>query len=116
METPSPDISAAFVDDLLARMQALGARPYSEVGVPMFLVAEDLSYEASPKTTSEGRTYDLAALLTQMAEALATRRPELSQAEVARLLELLADRYLVAFAAPAFSVIGATARKPSRHR
>lgn len=102
-----PDFSEEFVDKLIAQMEALGARPYAEIGVPMFLVAEDLATEASSSMTEPGKDDDMAVLFGRMAEALSSRKPELDASDIARLVELFADRYFFDFISPPFSAIGA---------
>lgn len=108
-----PACTDAFVDDLIAQMQVLGARPYSEIGVPMFLVAEDLTKDGPAEAIVSCSGNDLATLFAQMAEALLSRKPELDANDIARLVEVLADRYFLAFATPAFSAIGALHPEPS---
>ncbi|SFS12482.1 hypothetical protein [Sphingomonas jatrophae] len=79
---------------LAADMARLGARPYSEVGVPMFLVAEDLRGDLAVKDEGEPK---LAAALRDMA----VERPE--PADTARLIEVLADRHILGADGPAFT-------------
>ena len=99
-----PPLSEAFIDQLIADMDRLGRRPYAEIGVPMFLVAEDLTGEASDRGAAEiADGTQLAALFAQAAEALRTRKPELDAADIARLVEVIADRHFLGFAAPHFS-------------
>lgn len=100
-----PEVSEAFIDELLADMERLGQRPYAEIGVPMFLVAEDLSGTA-PETKPAHADTQLAMLFAQAAEALMRRKPELTAGDVARLVEVIADRHFLALATPPFSRIG----------
>lgn len=103
-----PTISDDMADASLADMERLGARPYSEIGVPMFLVAEDLSAPVAGAVPvrrgpdASGRV--LALLLADAAQALRARRPDLTAKDVARLVETLADRHFLGLAAPAFSL------------
>lgn len=99
-----PQISETFIDQLLADMDRLGKRPYAEIGVPMFLVAEDLT-GAAPAPKPDHRDAQLALLFAQAARAIQTRKPELSPSDVARLVEVIADRHFLALATPAFSEI-----------
>lgn len=91
------------IDERLAQMDRLGRRPYEEIGVPMFLVAEDLTGEAPPRRPDDGSGRVLAMLLAEGAEALRRRVPELTARDVARLIESLADRHFLGLATPAFS-------------
>lgn len=100
-----PEISEAFIDQLLADMDRLGQRPYAEIGVPMFLVAEDLSGTA-PRPEPAYSDSQLALLFARAAEALVRRKPELAPGDVARLAEVIADRHFLALATPAFSRTG----------
>ena len=100
-----PEISEAFIDQLIVDMDRLGKRPYAEIGVPMFLVAEDLSGTA-PKSDPAASDSQLATLFSQAAEALTRRKPDLTPKDVARLAEVIADRHFLALATPPFSQIG----------
>lgn len=102
----APEPSAAFVEQLLAEMERLGRRPYAEIGVPMFLVAEDLTGAAEDRAAADPVSgAQLAALFAQAAEALKSRKPELTAGDIARLVEVIADRHFLGFAMPAFSAI-----------
>lgn len=91
------------LDERMAQMDRLGNRPYAEIGVPMFLVAEDLTGEAPLRRPDDGSGRVLAMLLAEGAEAMRRRVPELTAKDVARLIESLADRYFLGLATPAFS-------------
>lgn len=95
-------IDDEFIDALFADMERLGQRPYAEIGVPMFLVAEDLSQEQSTTAKKRGEP-ELALLFAQAAEALQRRKPDIGPSDVARLVEVMADRYFLALATPPFS-------------
>jgi hypothetical protein len=95
----------AFIENLIADMARLGSRPYAEIGVPMFLVAEDLTSASVCVANQSTNGHDLATLFAQMVDALNHRKPELDADDIARLIEVLADRYFLAFAMPAFSCI-----------
>ena len=102
----APALSEAFIDQLLADMERLGKRPYAEIGVPMFLVAEDLTGAAQDRTAGDALAgTHLAALFAQAAEALSRRKPDLTAGDIARLVEVIADRHFLALATPAFSQI-----------
>jgi len=98
-----PPLPEEEVDARLADMERLGQRDYKEIGVPMFLVAEDLTGGAQPRAAGDGSGRILAMLLAEGAQALRTRRPELDADDIARLIEALADRHFLSLAAPAFS-------------
>jgi hypothetical protein len=100
MDLPPP--TEEMIDARLAEMERLGHRTYSEIGVPMFLVAEDLTGGA-PGPQGDGTGRLLALLLADGAEAMRRRKPELTAADIARLIEHLADRHFLALATPAFS-------------
>lgn len=79
--------------ELKADLARLKARPYAEVGVPMFLVPED--WRGGPLPA--GGEPDLAARLSAMAELHGDPCP------VAPLVELLADRHLLGADGPVFT-------------
>lgn len=92
-------------DELIADMERLGRRPYAEVGVPMFLVAEDRRASTPPAVDVATQWRDVATLFADRAEVLIARKPDLGVSDVARLVEVFADRYLIASAVPPFSMI-----------
>ena len=98
-----PPLAEEEVDARLADMERLGNRNYKEIGVPMFLVAEDLTEAARPRPAGDGSGRILAMLLAEGAEALRMRRPDLDADDIARLIEALADRHFLSLAAPSFS-------------
>ena len=101
-------------EELIADMMRLGLRQYSEVGVPMFLVAEDLRGTPSPASDATTHWRDVATLFAYRAEVLAAHKPDLGLADVARLVEVFADRYLVANTVPSFSAIPEALARRSR--
>jgi hypothetical protein len=103
MDFGVPPVADEELDERLAHMERLGRRPYAEIGVPMFLVAEDLTEGAPTRRADDGSGRVLAMLLAEGAEALRRRLPELTPKDVARLVESLADRYFLSLATPAFS-------------
>lgn len=98
-----PPLPEEEVDARLADMDRLGSRDYKEIGVPMFLVAEDLTDGAVARPAADGSGRILAMLLAEGVEALRRRRPELGAEDIARLIEQLADRHFLSLAMPAFS-------------
>jgi hypothetical protein len=98
-----PPLPEEEVDARMADMDRLGRRDYKEIGVPMFLVAEDLTGETPAHRADDGSGRILAMLLAEGAEAMRRRVPDLGPKEIARLIESLADRHLLALATPAFS-------------
>lgn len=98
-----PPIPDEIIDARLADMDRLGRRDYAEIGVPMFLVAEDLTAGAAPRPHVDGSGRLLAMLLAEGADALRRRKPDLGAKDIARLIESLADRHFLSFATPAFS-------------
>lgn len=105
-DTDYPEISDAFVDQLFADMKRLGERVYPEEGIPMFLVAEDMS--GSPVDTADVSSPSgvlLASAFAQIISGLRRRKPDLDAGDIASAVELLADRYFLAFAVPPFSQI-----------
>jgi hypothetical protein len=98
-----PPLGDEEVDERLADMERLGQRDYKEIGVPMFLVAEDLSGGARPRPAPDTSGRILAMLLAEGVEALRRRRPELGAEDIARLIEQIADRHFLSLALPAFS-------------
>lgn len=98
-----PPLPEEEIDARMADMERLGSRDYREIGVPMFLVAEDLTDGAAPRPAADGSGRILAMLLAEGAEALRRRRPELGAEDIAKLIEDLADRYFLSLATPPFS-------------
>lgn len=91
-------------DTLATDMARLGARPYSEVGVPMFIIAQDLTDTEAPRAaiTPAG---DLADRFAELAMAFTSLNPDPGVADVARLIEVLADRHLLEIDGPRFTLI-----------
>ncbi len=98
-----PPLPEEEVDARLADMDRLGSRDYAEIGVPMFLVAEDLTGQSPRPVVHDGSGRILAMLLAEGVEALRSRRPDLNADDIARLIEALADRHFLSLATPAFS-------------
>ena len=98
-----PPLPDEEVDARLADMARLGSRDYKEIGVPMFLVAEDLTEGTPQPAARDGSGRLLAMLLAEGVEALRRRRPDLGADDIARLIEQIADRHFLALAMPSFS-------------
>ena len=98
-----PPLAEDAIDGRLADMDRLGARDYTEIGVPMFLIAEDLTPGAATRPMVDGSGRLLALLLAEGAETMRRRKPDLGAADIARLVESLADRHFMSFATPSFS-------------
>lgn len=83
-----------LIDILVADPDRLETKKYAETGVPMFLVGEDPGADTTIAVGSHvaDRLGEHFALL---AGALALRKPELDLDDVAKLLEVLADRYFL---------------------
>ena len=83
------------VSAILAEIERLAARPVAEVGVPMFLVAEDLAAapeEAVPGGLAGAAASPLGAAFARAAALLERHRGQLATRDVARIVEMLADR------------------------
>jgi hypothetical protein len=89
------DDAAGFGRALEADMKRLGERPCSEVGVPMFLMAEDLRAHHPGQAAPAAADAEVATLFSALAHALAERRHDIPYADVTRLVEVLADRHLL---------------------
>ena len=95
----------AIIEKLLDDMGQLGSRDYSQVGVPMFLIAEDLR-TAQPATIDTSTQWrEIAAQFARQAKLLSTHMPDLGPTDVARLVELLANRNLFDRTKPIFSAL-----------
>lgn len=95
-----------LADAMLADIERLTSRDYAEIGVPMFLVAEDLTAEgAQIAAPPDHRNALLASALEEILAAIAASKSELDSVDISRAIELLADRYMLAMAAPEFSRI-----------
>ncbi|MDB5505383.1 MAG: hypothetical protein JWR75_21 [Devosia sp.] len=98
-------LSDAFIDEVFADIERLTSRDYAEIGVPMFLIAEDLSpgAAASVPPVSPHRSALLGAAFDQVWAAIVARKPELDAVDISRAIEVVADRYILALAASEFS-------------
>lgn len=83
----------AELSGILAEIERLGARPVAEIGVPMFLVPEDLSAPPAEEfAEADEPPSPLGAAFARAAGLLEHHRGELSARDVAALLEVLAER------------------------
>lgn len=93
------EIDDAFLDAFEDDMATLSRRPYAEIGVATYLVAEDLTGAgadaAAPVHTGSGpdpEGAELARAFEGIVAALEKRNGRLDSADVARVIEVLADR------------------------
>ena len=87
-------IDDAYLDAFEADMVRLSRRTYAEVGVPMYLVPEDLTgTHPAPPPDPEGEA--LARAFEAVVAALAVRNGPLSSTDLAQVLEVLADRHFL---------------------
>ncbi len=82
------------IDWLEAEIDRLSSLPLAEVGVPMFLVPEDLfapeaTREAPPEGTDLSRAFDAAVA------GLEARRGPLSPRDLAAVIEVLAEHHFL---------------------
>jgi peptidoglycan/xylan/chitin deacetylase (PgdA/CDA1 family) len=100
MSSPQPVVDT-FADDLLEEIAGLGDdRPYEEIGVPTFFIGEDVSYGAAPPVPRlDERASTLGWNFARMAHALAAKVPELTTADIGKLMEVFADRHFPSFGA-----------------
>lgn len=91
-------------DTLTADMNRLGARPYSEVGVPMFIITQDLTATQAPQA-SAASSRELAKRFAELAAALTLKNPDPGLGDVARLVEVFADRHLLEIDGQRFTMI-----------
>lgn len=86
-----PVATSTQAEELLRELGRSGARAYSEEGIPMFLVGENLAADAVP-TPPAGLNLQLAADFRAHAGLLAQVRPNAVPGDVAKLVEWLAER------------------------
>lgn len=98
MSVVSPPFSIeTLIDIMIADPDRLKTYKHAETGVPMFLVGEDAAGAVGEAEAREIAPSLLGERLAQLAGAFAMRKPNLDLDDVAKLLEVLADRY---FATP----------------
>lgn len=101
---PVSAFTEAAVDSLLAEMARLSERDYPEIGVPMVLVTEDLTSAPGGRPLhDDGLSGLLARALSDCADMLRARKPDLAAEDLAGLIEVLADRCILGLEGPAFS-------------
>lgn len=83
------------MDALVAQPRRPETSKYAEMGVPMFLIGEDSTCDASEAPTGHADTNRLREDFVQLARAMAQRKPELDHEDIAKLLEVLAERHFV---------------------
>lgn len=97
MTTKTPIIP----EDMFAEMKRLGSRNYAEVGVPMLLVAEDLSTDMK-RPVSDG-DHQIAEAFEEAVTKVKAEKGALKAEDFASIIELIADR---TFLDEPFSSIG----------
>ena len=91
-------------DALTSDMTRLSTRPYSEVGVPMFVIAQDLAAtEALRASTATAGC--LAERYAELVAAFASQNSDPTVVDVARLVQVFADRHLLEIDGPRFTLI-----------
>ncbi|PRY19529.1 hypothetical protein CLV78_12118 [Aliiruegeria haliotis] len=83
--------NAFLPDDLSAEMDRLGRRKYAEIGVPMYLVLEDLTGNPAEKGSHDGDT-QLAVAFSEAISRVEAEKGDIEVADIARVIEVLADR------------------------
>ena len=85
-----------FEDCLRTDFERLVKRVYSEEGIPMFLACENLAPGQSTKEPSNitltSLNQDLSAALRRDADAWRCIRPDTAPSDLAKIVEILADR------------------------
>jgi len=77
---------------LLSELDRLSARNYSQEGIPVFLVCEDLVSRRDPsRPEPRTQTAELASTFRKWANVLLRARPEATPADIPKLIEVLAD-------------------------
>lgn len=92
---PQPFSVETLIDIVVAETERLETKKYAEIGVPMFLIGEDATVAAGAAAGGHVASDGLAGHFAQLAGALAMRKPVLDLEDVAKLLEVLADRHFM---------------------
>ena len=87
-------IDEAWLDGFEEDIVRLSRRIYAEVGVPMFLIPEDLTGGAGVIVVDPAGE-ELAALFEAVVAALVARNGPLSTSDIAQVIEVLADRHFL---------------------
>ncbi len=94
MSVLSPPFSIeTLIDIMVADPDRLKTYKHAETGVPMLLVGEDASGAVGNSEAEKTAPSLLGERLAELAGAFAMRKPDLDLDDVAKLLEVLADRY-----------------------
>jgi len=80
---------------LVADPERIETTKYAEMGVPMFVIGEDAPSGPADASSGGALTSNLGEHFRQLANALAARKPDLVQDDVAKLLEILAERHFM---------------------
>lgn len=85
---------ARLAQGLSQDLARLSERAYSEEGIPVFLVCEDVAGDGKGRKADPNRSTDPAiqTAFQESAHALALVRPEATEEDVSKLIEVLADR------------------------
>lgn len=90
-----PD-AEALARELLQEISRAETRAYSEEGIPVLLFGENLARDdaalSRTRATPDPTRAQLAATFQRWAEVLPRVRPEVTEDDVAKLIEILADR------------------------
>ena len=87
-----PRTSDTFEEQLEAEMTRLADRVYSEQGIPMILACENLVPRPSMSSSSKATSAEFAPVFQRVVNVWERLRPAAPAADVASLVELLADR------------------------
>jgi hypothetical protein len=90
--TTQPLSIETLIDILVANPERLEKTSYAEMGIPVFLVGEDATSSAAPRGGGDVANDSLGQDFVELAAALALRKPRLELDDVAKLLEVLAER------------------------
>ena len=87
-----PEVDSVFDQHLLADMKRLGTRVYSEEGIPMILACEDLTGGSRASLPLTPMNVAVSQAFHGYVDAWEHLKPDPPPGDVAKLLELLADR------------------------
>ena len=88
-------------DDVVGAIRELTSRDYAEIGVPMILVAEDLTQGAVVHDgPASAENEELAESFRRVWQALEALKPDLTSLDVSHAIELLADRHMRSLVEP----------------
>ena len=96
MQAQSQSVSVdSLVDIMVADPDRFKTPKYAEMGMPMFLIGEDLTSGVATTPWLGGATDSLGGHFAELAGALARRKPALDLDDVARVLEVLAEQHFM---------------------